>query len=495
MSSARRAALGLAAVKLAIHVAFLTPYGWFRDELYYVACSKHLAFGYVDQPPLSIALLRVWRAVFGDSLAAMRLAPALAGAATVYLAGTIAIELGGGVLAVMLAGLCLLSAPLLLGSNHLYSMNSFDVLLWTLAALVLVRALRREQLRDWVLLGVVLGLGLLNKISVLWLGAGLAVALVATPARRHLGRPGPWIATAIALALFAPHLVWQVQNGFPTLEFMHNAMTQKYVRDSPLAFVLQAVMLMNPIALLVWLPGVVRGGVLGLTFLAVGLLLALARTKAEYLAPAFPMVLAAGGVAWQRLLHGKRYQWIVAGALAIAILGFGAVAAPFALPVLSEEGFVAYESALGQKPKSAEKKELNDLPQHYADMHGWPELAALVDDAVATLSPDERRGAVTWIWGNYGEAAAIERFAHDPPHVACGHNNYWLWGPGHGDGRAVVVVGGRRERIAPLFRELVQTGTFECRPCMPYENHKAIWVGRGLVRPLSDLWPEEKSYE
>lgn len=491
-----------AAVKLGLHLAFLAPYGWFRDELYYVACSRHLAFGYVDHPPLSIAILRLWRSVAGDSLVAMRVVPALAGAATVYLAGAIAVELGGGLVAVTLTSLSLLTAPILLFTSHAYSMNALDVLAWTASGLLVLRALRTNRVGDWVALGLVLGLGLENKISVLWLGAALLVALVATPHRRVLASKGPYLAAVVAVLVFVPHLVWQAQHGFPTLEFMRNAMEHKYVRQSPLAFLAEVALGMNVATVLVWIPGLAFGLARpgparfpAIVFASVLALLLAARTKSEYLAAAFPMILAVGGCFWDQVLRGVRARLVIAAVLAVLVVVPGAASVPFALPVLPVDDYVAYQAALGQRPHSSEKKDLSDLPQHYADMIGWPELAALVDQAAATLGTDERRGAVIWVWGDYGVAGAIEELGHTGLHVACGHNNYWWWGPGSGDGRAVIVVGGKRERVAQYFREVVPVGSFECARCMPYENHKPIYVGRGLLRPLADLWPDERFYE
>ncbi len=507
-SPTRRAAYvtaaALTAAKLGVHLLTLLPYGIFRDELYYIACSRRLDWGYVDHPPFSIAVLRVWRAVFGDSLAALRVVPAVAGAATVLVGCLLAVELDGGAIAAGLTGLALLTAPQLLGSNHFLSMNSFDLLFWAVAALLVVRILADDRPRRWIALGVVLGLGLENKISVLWLGAGLALALVVTPARRVFRTRGPWLCAAIALLLFAPHVVWQVRHGFPTLEFMHNAMANKYVRESPFAFLGETALMMGLGNLPLWLGGLAfcllpagRGTprVLGVTFLAVLALLVAARTKTEYLAPAFAMVLAAGGVAVERLARRAVAGRVAAGVLAVAMVVLGIVGAPFALPILSEEAFIAYQASLGMRPRSTEKKDLADLPQHFADMHGWPELAAEVERAYATLTPDEKPGAVIWVWGSYGVAAAIEHFGRGLPHVACGHNNYWLWGPGDGDGRAAVVVGGRRERVARYFDDLVQVGTFECAYCMPYENHKPIYVGRRLHPPLAEQWDDNKGFE
>src|SRR5262249_42899349 len=150
------------------------------------------AAGYVDQPPLSIWILGLARALLGDSLIAIRLLPALAGATTVFLTGRIARELGGGRFAQTLPSLAALAAPVFLGTDHYYSMNTFDILLWTLAAFLALRALAPGSPRSWLLLGVVLGLGLLNKVSVMWLVAGLAAGILVSPGRRVLLARWPW---------------------------------------------------------------------------------------------------------------------------------------------------------------------------------------------------------------------------------------------------------------------------------------------------------------
>ena len=181
----------LAAVKLLVHLPAIHRYGYFRDELYYLASTEHLDWGYVDHPPLSIAILALVRAVLGDSLAAIRIVPVLTGVATIVLVGMLTRRLGGGRFAQGLAALCALMSPVFLGQNRYFSLNAFDLFFWTLAAWALVRALDGGGDRHWVVLGVVLGLGLLNKISVLWLGAGLLVGLLLTPHRRVLRTIGP----------------------------------------------------------------------------------------------------------------------------------------------------------------------------------------------------------------------------------------------------------------------------------------------------------------
>ena len=311
------AAFALAAMVL--HLTCLTQYGWFRDELYYMASTRHLAWGYVDHPPLSIALLTLVRVLFGESLAAIRIVAAFLGAGTVFLTGRLARAAGGGAFAQTVACLCALLAPVYLAIGHFYSMNAIEMALWPAASLLLLRALRTGRAADWALLGALLGVGLLNKISASWLGLGIAIGLLLTPHRRALRTPGPWIAAAIAALFFLPHVLWQAGNHFPTLEFMRNATEHKMTGVSPQAFLREQVLVMGPGNAVVWIAGLwfalfARTGrpwrLLAWIWIAVAaILLVGGRSRASYLSPAYPAIFAAGGVAWERLLSGNRGRW------------------------------------------------------------------------------------------------------------------------------------------------------------------------------------------
>jgi hypothetical protein len=499
-------------LKLLIHAIALRPYGFFRDELYYVACSNHLAWGYVDHPPLSVFLLRVWRAFFGDGLLALRLGPAIVGAAVVGLTGATVLELGGGTLALVLVCLALVASPACLAFDHFWSMNAFDQLFWILAALLAVRATKRPTPRGWIALGVTLGLGLLNKWSVLWFGAGLLAALVASrPARRALFTLWPYVAGMTAVLLVAPNVVWEVRHGWPTLEFMHNALGEKYVPLSVGAFFAEEGRMLHPLAVPLALAGFAVAAVrrkendgvfllMVIVLVTLVILVASKGAKPEYLVAAFPIVFACGGVGVEAAMTRwrRRTAWFAAGGYATLLVAGAVVMAPFVLPVLSEEAFVRYQAALGQKPGTSERKELAELPQHYADMHGWPELVEAVGGVWRQLSPEDRARATLWAaTGGYGPASALDFFggAYGLPPARASHNNYWLWGPGDGDGSVVLVVGGRRERLEPLFASLQEMARFECRWCMPYENHKPIYVGRGMKPTLAELWSEMRHYE
>ena len=496
-----RLAAAFAIARLVVQCLAIRPYGYFRDELYYLACADHLAFGFVDHPPLSIALLKVWRAAFGDSLVSIRLVPALAGALTVYLTVRLAQRLGATPTAAALAGLALLCAPALFAFDHYYSMNSLDHLVWVLAgSLAMTLVERPNDRRAWLLLGVVLGLGGLNKWSVAWLAPGLTLGLLLGPARTAFRTRWPWIAAAVGLVIVAPNLIWQWRNGWPTFEFMHNAMTEKYAPRSFVAFIGQLLLLFNPFSMVFVVIGVSplawrrrpTARPLAAAFAVAFLIVAPSGTgKAEYLLAALPLALASGASAW-------RVRPALSIALASALLVVGIGTAPFGLPILSEQSFIAYQARIGIAPPNSERKEIAALPQFYADMHGWPELTDATALAWGTLSDEERHHAkIIAVTGGYGPAAAIGHFgrAQGLPHAISAHNSYWLWGYGAPSDGPFVLLGGRREYVEEQFDSVTLVTTFECALCMPYESHKPIWVARGLRAPWPSFWREEKHYE
>jgi hypothetical protein len=464
-----------------------------------------MAWGYVDQPPLSIASLWLSRLLFGDSLFALRFLPAIIGAVVVFLAGLITRELGGNRYAQILAACSVIVAPLTLGVNSNYSMNSFDLLFWTLAFYLLIIILKNDKQKHWLLLGLVLGLGLLNKISVLWLGAGLTVGLFLTPNRKMLLAPRVWLAAAIAFLLFLPHIIWQMVYGFPTLEFIKNATMNKYVAVSPLEMFIQQALNMNPLTFLIWFSGLVyflvsksvkQFRILPIIYLTVFLILVINKnSKAEYLGPMFPMLFAIGAFTIEKFIHTFTWRWLKPVLLMLLLLG-GIAVAPFAIAILPVETFIAYSKALGMVPSTSEKKELSKLPQFYADMFGWEKMAVAVADAYNMLSPEEKMKCV-FMGNNYGEAGAIDFFSrkYNLPKAISGHNNYWLWGPGNAAGEVVIRLGHSAEAMRESYDVVIQAGTFKDDYCMPYENNLPIWICKNRRVSLKDDWAKIKHYD
>jgi len=494
----------LLAAKVGLHLLAITHYGYFRDELYYLASTEHLAWGYVDQPPLSIAILAVVRSIFGDSLPALRLVPLLAGMATIWTTFLIARELGGGRRAQALAGLACLLSPEFLGTNQYYSMNAIDLLLWAIAAWLLIRALARERTQDWVALGAVLGLGLLNKISVLWLGAGILAGLILTPYRRVLRSRGPWIAALISLAIVSPYVIWGSQQGWPTLEFMRNATALKMAATTPGDFLIHQVLDMNPGGAPLWIAGLVFGlwalrGQVGqvlawIYVVVLVILLAQGHARSSYLAVAYPMLLALGGVAIERFgaLPGRRW---IAPVLAVLIVAFGVIALPMALPILPVRTFLRYQAALGLAPQTEERQAMGELPQHYADMFGWEGMVQLVARAYQKLSPEER--ARCRVFGqNYGEAGAVDVLGRKLglPRALSGHNSYWLWGPGTKDWDVLIIIGGEPDDNAAFFDQIEIVGQTTSEWSMPYERGINVSIARKPRVTIWKAWPELKRY-
>jgi 4-amino-4-deoxy-L-arabinose transferase-like glycosyltransferase len=335
----------LAAAKLCIHLFTSQGYGFFRDEFYYIACSEHLDWGYVDHPPLLIILLWGARRILGDSLFAIRFLPAVAGALTVYIIGLMTRELGGQRFAVALAMVAAIVVPEYLGLNHVFSMNAFDILFWSLSAYLLIRILKGDDRHLWILLGLVLGVGLENKISVLWMGVGLGVGLLVTPSRKWLATPWPWISAALALVVFAPYITWQVAHEWPTLEFIENATTRKMAPVSAWDFLAGQTLVVHPLNLPIWLSGLAfflflkdghRFRLLGWMYVVVVVILVSAGTsRSGYLVPTYTWLLAAGGVVFEKATERTK-PWLRAGLVGLLCVG-GLVTAPLALPVLPVE--------------------------------------------------------------------------------------------------------------------------------------------------------------
>ena len=493
-----RLLLGLAGAKLVFHLGLNLGggYGIFRDELYYLACADHLAWGYVDQPPLSIFLLAAVRAVIGDSLFALRLLPALAGAALVLVTGLLAREMGGGRFAAGLAATASLVAGVVLAVSSVYSMNIFDLLLVALAMWFVARLVNTGEPRWWIAVGLALGLGLLNKVGVLWIGLGLAVGLVSTRERRWLATRWPWLGGAIAVALFLPYVLWNAANDYAHLAFIERATSGKYSGLDAWTFLSGVVLEQNPFTLLLWLSGLVwllfaRAGaryrILGVVWLAACLVLLInGQSKSMYLASAFAILFAAGGVAWERWLPA-RGPW---RPLAVLVMVPGLALAPFAAPVLPVKAYIRYAATLGIGPSTDEGHELAELPQFYADMFGWEEKAAAVAKVFHALPPDEREVAAIFA-ENYGRAGAIDYWADEYglPGAIGNHNSYWLWGPGEATGEVVIVLGGDRGDLEQRFASVELAGLATCAYCIPYENDVPIHVGRSLVVPIGELWP------
>ncbi len=497
----------MAVVKVALHLVptALLDYGYFVDELYYLACSEHLARGFVDMPPLFPAITALIRATLGDSLLALRLLPALAGAALVAMTGLLARDLGGRRFAQGISALAVLTAPIWLALHSIHTMNALDQLFWTGGAWIVVRIVRDGWDKGWLAFGALAGFGLLDKHSMAFFGAAVGRG---SPA--HAGAPGVPLALALAGRRHRPGpLPAQPdlggRNGFPHFEMLANIKAGgRDVQLNPLAFMAQQVLFMNPLSLPLWLGGLAwflfdregrRYRVLGLAWLAVMAEMLLLDGRPYYPAPAYPMLLAGGGVALERWLAARSWGRIARPAYASLLAVSGAALAPLFTPLLPPETLIRYSEATGMSQPRIENHRLGPLPQLMADRYGWQEMAAEVARVYHALPPEDRARAA--IFGqNYGQAGAIDRFgpAMGLPKAVSGHVSYYLWGPRDYTGEVMIVLDDDRETLEGIFESVELAGHVSHPYSMPYQ-HFDVWVCRGLRMPMTELWPRVKSYD
>ncbi len=480
-------------------------YGYFRDEFYYLVCGDHLAFGYVDHPPLIAVIARVTRTLLGDSIVAIRLPSAFASAGLVLLTGLMARQLGGRRFAQALACLCAVIAPVYLIGGNMLSTIPFDQFWWTLCAFFAVRLVITEDARYWLAIGATVGIGFETKHNMVFLICGIVVGVLLTANRRYLRSRWLWIGAVLAAVIALPNILWEIANGWPTLEFVRNASSGKNAHVALVGFLANQILVLHPLTLPVWLTGLVvclripRYRFIGCLYLVPMLILmATQSARADYLAPAYLALFALGAVTIAHAAERSRRMW-VRPAIFVPLALTGVVLMPIGLPILSPakmEAFTARLSGAGVNDPSREQGKMAQLPQYFADQFGWESLTTTVTRVYDTLPPADREKAVIFT-DNYGEAGALTFFGgpdHLPP-IISGHNNYYLWGPGNASGDVVIVVGYKDpSAIAQSFTTVEAMGTTHCTYCMDYENNVPIFVARGPTKPIAQIWSSVKHY-
>ena len=547
--------LYLATAKLLLHLLTAGRYGIFRDELYYLACAEHLDWGYVDQPP-AIALI-AWfvRHVFGTSLLGLRLLPAIAGAALVWLTGKLARDMGGGRFAQALAAQATIVVPIYLVIHHWLTMNAFEPLIWMGAAWCIVRAVNTGKGSYWLWFGVIIGVGLQTKYSVIFFAFGIVVGLILTSERRFLKSKWIWLGALAALMIFLPNLLWLVKHDFPFLELMRNIRESgRDVARGPVAFIVDQALIMNPILFPLWAGGLLwlfvgkgvkgewgKGGkgervkanrgeddgeekgtgaavtgnptndrgryrILGWSYVVMLVTLIVLKGKNYYLTPAYPILFAAGAIGLERITVRQRVPdspfprlpispfFLRYAYLALIFLA-GAAFAPLSVPLLSPETYIRYQHTLGIEPSKTENQETGPLPQYFADEFGWEDMTRAVAAVYNSLPPDEREQ--TAIFANsYGQAGAIDFFGpkYGLPKAISNHQNYWLWGPRNYTGVIVIVLGSDGDGDRDHFKTVDPVGRTN-HPYSRRDEHYEIFLCRGLNQDLKTLWPSIKKWD
>jgi 4-amino-4-deoxy-L-arabinose transferase-like glycosyltransferase len=510
----------IALAKFLFHCYFNNGYGYFRDEFNYMDCGDHLAWGYVDQPPLIPLLIHVCRAVLGDSLRSIRFIPAMASSLLVVETAILAREFGGRRFALLLSSIAIVIAPQYLSNGSLLGTNCLEPNLWMGCAYFAILAIKRNDPRYWLWFGVVAGLGLEEKYSIAVFGVGMVMGLLLSAQRRVFLNPWIWLGGLAALVIFLPNLLWNIHNHWPFVELMHNIRADGRDVVLPLPqYFLQQTLLVHPFTAPIWITGLIALFVslrfepyraLAWCYLACFTVFFVLHGKNYYLAPVYPMLLAAGAVMIESAVDGRRTEgqetaslktgrslraWLKP-AVVIVLLAGGAHLAPVVVPVFSPDKFIAYMKYLPMKLPVMEHSHARAvLPQWYADQFGWEEIVDETAKAYNQLSLAERPGCGIFAQ-DYGQAGAINFLGrrYGLPPALSGHQTYFLWGPRGYSGNCLVVLDDNRERLEELFEHVEYTGTSADNP-YALERRIPVYVCRGArFGTLEKVWPQLKKW-
>ncbi len=486
----------LALVRLAVHVATNGNYGFHRDELVVVDDARYLAWGYVAYPPFTPFVARVAFELFGASVTGLRFFSALAQSIAMVLAGLIAREMGGGRNAQVLAALATAIAPMSLVMGSMFQYIAFDYLWWVTIAWLMVRMIRTDDARLWLPIGGFIGLGMLTKYTMAFFAVSVAIAVFLTPLRKSLKSVWLWAGVALSLLIFAPNLIWQVQHEFVSFRFLDSI----HARDVEIGrtdgyLSMQLFVSANPFTLPLWIAGLFhlfaskRGRhyrTIGWLYVIPLLLFLFVKGRFYYLAPAYPMLLAAGALrvelwieslAPTRAAASRAAVWaaLVAGALFGGLLMLPV--APINSPLWN---FTA------------------GVHDNFVEQVGWPELAETVSSIHRGLPPGQKEGTVI-LTGNYGEAGAINLYGPPLglPGAISGINSYWYRGWGGAEPERVILLGFSREKAETFFQGCRLARTVTNRHGVENEEtrfHREIFLCKRAREPWKELWPKLQSF-
>jgi 4-amino-4-deoxy-L-arabinose transferase-like glycosyltransferase len=483
-----RPVLVIAAGLVGLQLALAARYGYHRDELYFLTCARHLAWGYVDQPPFVPFVARLSVALFGSSVVGLRLFPALFGGVTVVFTALTARELGGSGRAQTLAALAAATSVQVVATDHLLSTASFDLLFWSATILLVVRLLRTGDNRMWLAIGAVAGVGMLNKYNIGFLLAAVVAGLLIDRKGRLVFNLWALGGAALAVAVWSPNLLWNAGHHWASFAMLQSLRRENSTLGASIGFIPAQLLIVGPVLIPLWLGGLVRllghtfARSIGVAYLALVIVFTLSGAKPYYLGGAYFPLFAAGGIwADERLVRGASHLWRL---VAWVALGEAAVIA-FALPV-RPVGDLAQGSWEGKIDK--------DLSATV----GWNRVVAQIAAVADRLPPPERLRLVVFT-GDYGAAGAVDHFGahYGLPRAISGHNNYWWWGPGDAaDGSTTIAVDLDRSYLETVFGEVVPAGTVDTgHGVWTEERGDPIWICRQQKVSWARAWPGARHYD
>ena len=474
-------------------------YGFFRDELYFLVCGHHLAWGYVDQPPMVALQARLAEMLFGISPTGIRVFSFMAAGVTVGLTGILTWQLGGSRGAQALAMAAVLAAPVFLGTSNYLSMNSFEPCFWMGALLVVLRVAEGSaRPRVWLVFGLLAGLGIENKHAMVFFLVALLAGLLMSPQRRILFTWGCAAGVALLILIALPNLLWQWANHFPTYEFLSTvARSDKNLKLPPLEFLVEQVKVLLFSTAPLWVGGVVWLGFsrnarpwrfVALTYLTFLTMMMAMHAKNYYLAPICPVLFAAGAVGFSQL---TRREWPAVTYAVVLVCTFVFATGPIVLTILPPDRYNAFTAPFS--PNNArQEKFTGPLPQILSDRFGWPQMVEGFATRYNALPPDVRAQTAIFC-GNYGEAGAVDVIgaAYGLPKAISGHQNFFYWGWNNYTGESVLTLGNDAKDYTDSYAEVVDLGAFDSPWIMDHEHHHYFWL-RHRKRSYAADWARLK---
>jgi hypothetical protein len=484
-------------------------YELFRDELYYIACSKRLAFGYYDHPPFATFLLSIIRLFFGDSILAIRFLPILVNTLLIFIAGIITKKLGGKKFAQGIACLSVSICPFYLILNSFYSMNSFESLLLTCCVLILIIIIQEDKNHYWLLWGLITGIGLINKHTFAVYEFAILIGMTFTPLRKYFFDKYFWLGIFISIVIILPNVIWQIQNDFISAAYYKNIIAYNST-TLPLTFIIMQIIALNPLVFPVCLLGIIflflktEGKpyrVFGWMFLiSFFYFLFMKVNRPDRLAPVYPILMSGGSIMAELWINKINRNWIKHFIIAILIIG-GIISFSLFLQILPPEILVRYNQTIGlsnQGIGDIGEEGIRVMPiigqviyhQMFCDRLGWKSMATDVATVYNKMSDQDKKEAVIFA-ANYGEASAIEFYGsqYNLPTVISTHYNYWLWGFNNATGDLMISIGYDKEILDIFFEKVEETGIIHtCDYCMDNENNLPIYICRKIKIPMKELW-------
>lgn len=494
-----------AAVKFSLQVYTAPGYGYFFDELYTISLSRHLAFGYVDVPPLVPALVAISRAILGESLYVHHIFPALAGSVKLVFVCLITKEFGGKWFAVLLSALSVIAIPIWLSFDSIFCYDSIDQMILAAFLYTLVRFLRSGNQKLWLLLGFLAGVACMTKMTLLYLGPGFLVALLISKYRKDLLTPWPWVGGAICLVVVSPYLVWQIANHWPTLEYWQFYGTLRVYQSPILQYLTNVFVSMNVFLLPLWICGLYRifrrfnginYGFLGIMFLFTLVLMFMLHAVPRMLAELFIPLIAAGAVFIEEKLTGIRWKKGIRTLTIVYLLAAGNLVIPASLPILPASQLSAITKL--SKPWFPPLKEFvgrsSNSTELLAGRLGWDEVGRVVADVYNELPAEDRKVAGIYA-DSYPFAGAVDLygFQYGLPHAVSGHLTYYLWGPGY-SWDVMIIVTGRTNNMSIFFDECEHKATVQDENDAALFGYPNIFVCREPKVSPEEIWSSVKIY-